>query len=56
MVEYDNDDNGDEKKCTRKMIVMILMMNRTHPTTISGSDLLSQLRQLRVHEGDVVLT
>ena len=29
---------------------------KTHPTAISWSDLLSQLRQFSIHEGQVVLT
>ena len=47
-----DEDNDDDEEDVR----MMGMISKTHPTTIPWSDLLSQLGQLCVHEGDVVLT
>ena len=47
-----DEDNDDDEEDVRMMGII----SKTHPTTIPWSDLLSQLGQLCVHEGDVVLT
>ena len=54
--DYNEDENDEDYDDDEEDVRMMGMISKTHPTTIPWSDLLSQLGQLCVHEGDIVLT